>query len=237
MSFLPVLPFHVVPRLASNTRLRFSPSARMILCCLLGAASFSVQAGVLPLPGKKALVGGVAVVAGAAAIQAAKKHCSIISDPATGQRRTQCDGVNVGGVAEKADETVDRAKAKLGTYKLRRALNLELGATGEPPNPKGCEAHHIVPRGENRIWARESAGLARAAIEGCVDIESAENGVYLPAKVQSQCYGRRHPGLHSRAYYDDLAERLSQAREDRGCSGVRRALSEIKTELASGTYP
>ena len=96
------------------------------------------------------------------------------------------------------------------------------------------EAHHIVPRGENRMWAREFAESARESLAGCVDLDSAENGVYLPANENGSCRGRYHRGLHTKKYYSEIAERLELARTTGGCRGVSDELSNIKTELSVG---
>lgn len=212
-------------------------SVRALLCAVLALSVVSAQAGGLPLPKKGLLLGGAAVVIGAGAVSAAKKHCTTSIDPDTGGRRPHCEGINVEGLQEKAGDAAETVKTSLSNYRPRKALNHELGATGEPPNPQGCEAHHIVPRRENRVWARQSANAAREAIEGCIDIDAVENGVYLPAKDGAQCFGRKHTGLHTRAYYSDIARRLVDARSSRGCVGVERKLLEIKHELSSGMYP
>lgn len=207
-------------------------SMRVLLCAVMALSVFSTQAGVLPKPRLPLVPQGLIVGVGAvAAGVAAKEHCA--------RRPDQCQaaGEALDSAKEKAGEVLKAGQKKLSNHKLKKALNEELGATGEPPNPKGCEAHHIVPRGENRLWARQSANAAREAIDGCVDLDAVENGVYLPAKDGSQCFGRRHTGLHTRAYYDDIARRLVEAREDQGCAGVERKLLEIKRELSSGRYP
>ncbi len=128
-------------------------SMRVLLCGVLALSVFSTQAGVLPKPRlpapSKALIFGVgAAAAGVTASVALKEHCTKHPD------QCQAAGEALNGVQEKAVETFKKA---VGNHKLKKALNEELGATGEPPNPKGCEAHHIVPRGENRMWAREFA--------------------------------------------------------------------------------
>lgn len=204
-------------------------SLRVLLCAVLALSVFSTQAGVLPKP--RLPVKGLAIGLGAvAAGVAAKEHCR--------KRPDQCRaaGEALEGAQEKAGEVLKAGKKTLSNYRLKKALNEELGATGEPPNPKGCEAHHIVPRGENRLWARESVNTAREAIASCVDIDSAENGVYLPVSDEAQCLGRRHYGLHNRRYYDSVADRLLAARSGGGCDGVRFELRLIKDELSSGRF-
>ena len=205
---------------------------RFILAITLALSCSMLQAGGLFKP-KKLLLGAGALVAGAAVVNAAKKHCRTVVDIDTGQHRPQCDGVDAGALKER----VEGATKSKNNDKLKKALNIELGATGEPPNPNGCEAHHIVPRGENRIWARQAANMSREAIESCVSIDSAENGVYLPAKDSAQCLGRRHRGLHTKNYYDSIAQRLNDARVLGGCGELRRELSLIKRELALGVHP
>jgi hypothetical protein len=121
---------------------------------------------------------------------------------------------------------------------LRRALNAEIEKSSvpfpPPQDPKDCAAHHIVPQRENRYWARNDADLARSAIKECVEIDAAENGIYLPTSDNAQCQGTKHNNLHSKKYYRDISSRLSFARRNGQCEGVKRELSQIKKELFNG---
>lgn len=123
------------------------------------------------------------------------------------------------------------------TAKLRDALNVEQIAAGQPPDPEDCDAHHIVPKREGRLWAAESADAARSVLESCqIDLDSADNGIYLPNKISgSQCKGSYHKTLHTARYYKDIAQRLGKARKY-GCKNVTNELRAIKHDLLRGVY-
>lgn len=134
-------------------------------------------------------------------------------------------------------EHIKTAVATSNTKELRKSLNVVQVANGMPPDPGDCDAHHIVPKNEARPWAAKAARAARDAIDGCVDIDSAANGIYLPNKPDgnSQCNGSYHKTLHTKTYYLGIAERLVQARINGGCDELRRELSTIKQLLRAGT--
>lgn len=123
------------------------------------------------------------------------------------------------------------------TYELRKALNEEQVATGMPPDPDDCDAHHIVPKREGRAWAVDSANNARYVLDSCnIDLNSVENGVYLPGKRSgAQCSGSYHKNLHSKKYYESIEKRLSKAQR-KSCSDVMDELRAIKNDLATGGY-
>lgn len=117
---------------------------------------------------------------------------------------------------------------------LRKNLNAERATMGMPPDPDDCEAHHIVPESDSRKGVSEQASLAREAIDGCVDINSAENGIFLPGPKNKSggCDGDQyHRSIHTKIYYDKIASRLVDARNNLGCDGVRQELSIIKNEM------
>jgi len=122
--------------------------------------------------------------------------------------------------------------------KLKASLAQEQVAADMPPEPPdGCAAHHIVPDQEGRQGLKPFADAARSAIDGCVDINDAENGVYLPNGPNASCPGSYHRTLHNKKYYHDISARLSDARANEGCLGVRNELNEIKSDLINGvTY-
>lgn len=123
------------------------------------------------------------------------------------------------------------------TAELRRALNIERVAAGQPPDPENCDAHHIVPKNEARIWASEYAKEARAILESCqIDLDSADNGIYLPSRLSgAQCAGSYHKTLHTAKYYKDIAQRLFDAKEE-SCSEVSTELRLIKHDLLMEKY-
>lgn len=124
------------------------------------------------------------------------------------------------------------------TAKLRRALNIEQSASGMPPNPDDCDAHHIVPKRERREWAKDYADSARSVLESCdIDIDSVSNGVYLPGKKhkKSGCAGSYHKTLHTEDYYKDIERRLTVSREN-SCDAVLDELQSIKNDLIQEVY-
>ncbi len=177
---------------------------------------------------RKTIVLGAGVIAGAAAIQAVKKKCTPVRDIDTGRIKLQCNRT-----IEDQDSALTLKSSN--TYQLRKALNEERISSGLPPDPDDCDAHHIVPKSENRPWAKDLATSARSSLSGCVDIDSAENGVYLPGKESgSNCKGTYHKTLHTRAYYAEIEDRLRNAKQFNGCDGVQSELNAIKSELIEG---
>lgn len=175
------------------------------------------------------IVLGAGVVAGAALYRAAQKGCNLTKDPDTGVAIWHCDK---GPFTDTSGATLKTA----GTYQLRKALNAERNTSGLPPDPDDCDAHHIVPKGESRKWAQNMVQSARSSLQGCVYIDSAENGIYLPAKKSgSQCQGKYHKSLHTKSYYTDIEARLRNAKQFGGCDALRDELNTLKQQLTSGS--
>lgn len=105
-----------------------------------------------------------------------------------------------------------------------------------PPDPDDCDAHHIVPKKEGRLWAKVNADAAREILLACsIDIDSAANGVYLPGKPNAAgCRGAYHKKVHTNNYYKSVHARLSGANDSDGCSGVHRELINIRHDLMIG---
>lgn len=124
--------------------------------------------------------------------------------------------------------------------KLRTALNNHRTSNGMPPiGPEDdCDAHHIVPKNDSRPGVAQHANLARKAISGCVEIDSHENGIFLPRKLGgSGCEGpNHHRTIHTKEYYKTVSDRLYKARDLRGCKGVSKELKKIKLELYKGKF-
>jgi len=90
------------------------------------------------------------------------------------------------------------------------------------PRPANTHAHHIVAA---RSTYR-GAVKARAILDKYnISVENAANGVYLRASL--------HQGLHTKAYYKTIANRLGRARSQRG---VIRELDVIRAELLGETF-
>ncbi len=119
------------------------------------------------------------------------------------------------------------------TEKLRD--NMKAAGETIPPPKSGCAAHHIVPAGLSFSPLFEDS---RNILEECdIDIDSAENGVFLPyvRHPSSFCAGRTyHRDLHTARYADTLYFKLKSAMQKNGCDGVHKVLQEIKQELKDG---
>ncbi len=129
-------------------------------------------------------------------------------------------------------------EASAGLRELHRELKITRVADGGPPEkPDGCDAHHIVPQREGRIWAKDLADKSRDILKSCaIGLNSALNGVYLPngKSLNTECEGQNHHKLHTQTYYETIYERLSEAKRNGGCDSVRDALNSIKQSLIQG---
>lgn len=194
----------------------------LVLCIAFAAGPASAETV------KRNLLLGSALMGGAAIYQSAKKQCHPVKDPDTGMVNWFCVR---GPLTDTSGATLKNA----GTYQLRKALNAERTSSGMPPDPDDCDAHHIVPKGESRKWAQDMVQSARDALNGCVDIDAATNGVYLPnKKTGGQCTGSYHKTLHTQKYYSEIEQRLTAANRLDGCGGVQNELEAIKSELVKG---
>lgn len=184
------------------------------------------EAGLLKKARNLAIVGGVVVV-GAAWVKAAQaKKCRKAKETGFGDAPSHC-GMKDDGIIEKSNT---------GARVLRKNLNIERKMAGMPPDPEDCEAHHIVPENDGREKLKIPADAAREAISDCVDINSAENGIFLPGKRNATgCDGPAyHRTIHTEINYRTIAERLVMARRYGGCDGLRDELRIIKNIMRSG---
>lgn len=149
------------------------------------------------------------------------------------------DGLPGGCVASPVAQAPAMQKTNKNAVALRKNLNMERGAAGMPPDPDDCEAHHIVPAEDNRKGVGEYTSAARSALKGCVEINSAENGIFLPNKEGGEgCEGpHNHRAIHRKDYYEPMAKRLGYAKARNGCGGVRSELGVIKNILRGGGMP
>jgi hypothetical protein len=96
-------------------------------------------------------------------------------------------------------------------------------AAGVPPEatfPPGWEAHHIVPRGDNRF---AEATEARELLERFgIDINDPVNGVALPRAF--------HQGVHTRPVYTAVRDALLAAPTRGAAEGALRGIAD---ELAA----
>ena len=87
----------------------------------------------------------------------------------------------------------------------------------------------MIPEADERADA-----LRRRLRDLNIDINSAENGVFLPQKPGSAAPGAYHPSLNNDDYYRQLK------RDFRGIntrSDAIEVLSDIRRQLLNGTYP
>ncbi len=95
--------------------------------------------------------------------------------------------------------------------------------------PSDTAAHHIVA-GNDRRAAQARAILAREGI----DINDADNGVFLPANTHVPNPPQMtHSTLNTKNYHEEVNRRLSNAPP----GGARDVLRQIATELKDGTFP
>jgi hypothetical protein len=104
--------------------------------------------------------------------------------------------------------------------------NLETAGTTRPSD---SAAHHIVPEGDERAEA-----LRQRLKDLNIDINSAENGVFLPQKPGSTAPGAYHPKLNNDNYYYQLRKDF---RGINSRSDALDVLSNIRGQLLNGTYP
>lgn len=104
--------------------------------------------------------------------------------------------------------------------------------------PPRTDAHHIVPAKENRPWARQYANEARSILRQwgiCINHEA--NGVALPSSskvpVESLPNAYAHKPVHTKIYYMNIADQLSEASSRKECLITLRNIGE---ELEDGTY-
>ena len=175
------------------------------------------------------IVSTVGVGLAAGAYELYEHHCHEVEPARPGVPALwACEGVR--GDHPWVQETKDLYLERSNTAKLERSLE----AAGESRH-KGCAAHHIVPQNEKRSWAKDYVDEARSVLKKCdININSAENGVWLPNKPGAECQGEWHPSLHTKAYYKSVARKLRKNLKKYGCEGVKKALSDIKKTLSRG---
>lgn len=145
----------------------------------------------------------------------------------------------LGGTAGNACGGSTAMQKSRPSVELRRNLNIERQAAGLPPDPPGCDAHHIVAEGDARTGIKQYTDAARKIIKNCIDINAAENGIFLPGKEGGEgCEGpHNHRAIHNKKYYLPIMERLDAGEKLGGCQGVREALGKIKEILRNGGMP
>ncbi|WP_204011956.1 FG-GAP-like repeat-containing protein [Virgisporangium aurantiacum] len=114
-------------------------------------------------------------------------------------------------------------------------LGRNIEAKTRVKRPEGSAAHHIVA-GKGRS---DASAPARAVLEKHgIDINSAENGVFLPANSTSPnpTGATVHSTLHHEAYYANVNDWIRNADIVGGREAVLRTLNDIRTMLETGTW-
>lgn len=108
---------------------------------------------------------------------------------------------------------------------LRRNMELVMGDDASEIDKSNSRAHHIV--GDNEYSSESKAILDKYGI----DINDPENGIFLPQNESSDLHGTIHDGKHTKAYNDEVTQRLRAAtcKED-----VLEILDSIKEDLYNG---
>lgn len=119
------------------------------------------------------------------------------------------------------------------------AQNME--ASGLGPRPAGSAAHHMVSHGPNKRFPEVAQSQAILKKHG-IDINGADNGVYLPhTRTSPNNTGNPnasvHLPVHTTTYHRTVYARLRQADARGGKAAVERALRQIRRELEQGTFP
>jgi len=138
-----------------------------------------------------------------------------------------------------ADDVVEIAQ-KPNYNALKKDMEKRLDETGDMRFLKvdGDEAHHIVPAGDSDPNAAESRNIL--AYLG-IDINSAENGVYLCGSA-ADCWGSTVHGRHGKSYTETVNQRLKKVfNEEKGLGidaqreAIIRELDEIAWELMNAS--
>ena len=108
---------------------------------------------------------------------------------------------------------------------LRSNMEKVMGEDAAEIKKSNSRAHHIV--GDN-----EYSGESKAILEKYgIDINSPENGIFLPQDETSDLHGTIHNGKHTQAYNDEVTQRLKQAKSK---EDVLEILDSIKEDLYNG---
>jgi hypothetical protein len=105
--------------------------------------------------------------------------------------------------------------------------------------PKNTDAHHVVS------WNHPDAVGARAILERFgIDVDSADNGVYLPSKSKYVPHpdmpnAYSHKKIHTKVYYVNLTEMLADVSlvPNANKEDIIDVLDEIANELVNGKFP
>lgn len=161
---------------------------------------------------------------------------------------------DLAGVVKYADEVVS-AVSKPNSTKLGENMRKAFQVTGKDryydlgdylfDGKRNVAAHHIVAGGETNKYAKDCQSLLAYA---GIDINDAENGVFLVSKAKFSDSAALHSGRHTTEYYKAVHDRLFAAVEqvkvsaDTSADAVKRVyreyivkeLDNIAEDLMSG---
>ena len=111
-----------------------------------------------------------------------------------------------------------------------------LNATNRPRPSNVDVPHHIVPRGSyrgNLDVQRAKDVLTRNGI----DLDDADNGVWLPSSRQGATTGTIHERIHTNRYFQEVADRLERAELTGIAGAVETEMANIASLLDTGLFP
>ena len=122
--------------------------------------------------------------------------------------------------------------ASRASEELEKNMNIVYGIY----KPKDYEAHHIVGWNENRY--RHAADLRKLLYNNNIDINDADNGVYLPSyRNKTSGNGEAfHREVHTQMYYDNLNLLLTQPNIINNEGEMRKVLKTVANELKNNTF-
>jgi hypothetical protein len=104
---------------------------------------------------------------------------------------------------------------------------------GAGKRPAGYAAHHIVPWDDNRYPVCQD--LRDLLSNNHIDINSAENGVYLPTrKVTKNTNEAYHPEIHTNEYYENVYQKLRPHNNDP--QSMKDELKDIGQKLKNNKF-
>jgi A nuclease family of the HNH/ENDO VII superfamily with conserved AHH len=144
------------------------------------------------------------------------------------------------GRREPEGEVAETTKRRTRRMTPEAILADALESAGDPRPSDFHAAHHIVPKramGGTVVDDIPSAERARQILEAeGIGINDARNGVWLASETEGVVAESftRHPNVHTKRYYDELAVRLEKALEHDDVAGE---LARIKVLIANGDFP
>lgn len=159
---------------------------------------------------------------------------------AEAQEEIEAYGKHEDPLPERTDDVRDRPdlrEREIHTPTHPEILAAALERAGMP-RPPGHDPHHVVPTsGGAEAGERARDVLRRAGLHN----DAAENGVWLPRTTLEPVDPRipaeglsRHQTIHTKRYYEAVAERLEAGERTGNVAGT---LQAIRSEIADGVFP